>query len=123
MAQDRMDALGHDLPDEVKQLISKFDQHPTATLIKSLLFERYNDWGSAELFVSFVSESIPGQWFLKQNSPDHDGWCQNEVLVFQTRDWAHDDLYILEDGDRGNDHSLASLMFRDRHIIDTGDTG
>ena len=45
-----MDALGHDLPEEVKLRILSFDQHPTATLIKTLQFTyhkptwRTNTW-------------------------------------------------------------------------------
>ena len=33
---ERMEALGHNLPEDVKRLIFRFDQHPTATIIKDL---------------------------------------------------------------------------------------
>jgi len=38
MSSERMEALGHDLPEDVKRRIFSFDQHPTATLIKPLQF-------------------------------------------------------------------------------------
>ena len=34
----RMDALGHNLPEDVQWLIFSFERHPTAVLIKSLRF-------------------------------------------------------------------------------------
>ena len=35
-----MDALGHDLPEEIKWRILSFEQHPVAALIKDLDFRR-----------------------------------------------------------------------------------
>ena len=39
---ERVEALGHNLPEDVKRLIFRFDQHPVATLIKDLDFR----WGN-----------------------------------------------------------------------------
>ena len=40
MMAERIEALGHNLPVDVKRLIFRFDQHPAATLIKDLEFTR-----------------------------------------------------------------------------------
>ena len=83
---ERMDALGHNLPEDVKRLIFRFEQHPTAVLIKQLRFERVEYPDQTVLCVQ--NTLLPGRHHHFLTSPDHQGCRRFLELSFPGVDFS-----------------------------------
>ena len=77
----RMDALGHNLPEDVQWRIFRFEQHPTAALIKQLRFERV-EYDSNWTVLVVQNTLLPGRHHHFLTRPDHDGCCRFHELNF-----------------------------------------
>ena len=79
----RMDALGHNLPEDVQWRIFSFEQHPTAVLIKTLRFTYHgspfrNDRGMALTLTG-------GEGVFKDLILGNHRWKRSALRFFYTR--------------------------------------
>ena len=77
---ERMEALGHNLPEYGKRLIFRFEQHPTAVLIKQLRFERVEYDDKTVLCVQNTLLPVRHHHFLGR--PDREGCFRYLELNF-----------------------------------------
>ena len=85
--QERMEALGHNLPEDVKRRIFRFDQHPLATLIKELEFTRYPCRMGVDTVLTIYG---PDRCFkrLRPNRLDYTEWMYVRLWRTIDPDWT-----------------------------------
>ena len=80
---ERMEALGHNLPEDAKRLIFRFDQHPTATLIKDLVVSYRTPHGNPHIVVMKVQACNGERLSYRAESGGYIMWSSFKLFVLR----------------------------------------